>query len=110
MLIHLERGNFGCDVQQAKARAVHVAGEATKRHSDLPTEFVLPDTVSSKWTWLPLTARLAAAFGWEKFDQKPDVAEQELAKCDQGRMKAQARKVTTISAPLVDIRRTCGTV
>jgi hypothetical protein len=38
MLIQLERGHFGGDVQQAKARAVYVAGEATKRHSDLPTE------------------------------------------------------------------------
>ena len=45
MLIHLERGSFGCDVQQAKARAVYVAGEATKRHSDLPSDFILPEGV-----------------------------------------------------------------
>ena len=37
MLIGLERGNFGGDVQQAKARAVYVAGEAIKRHSELPS-------------------------------------------------------------------------
>lgn len=49
MLIHLERGSFGCDVQQAKARAVYVAGEATKRHSDLPSDFILPETVPSRW-------------------------------------------------------------
>ena len=58
MLINLERGSYGGDVQQAKARALYVAGEATKRHSDLPSDFVLPGDVPSRWTWLPLTARL----------------------------------------------------
>ena len=82
MLILLERGNFGCDVQQAKARAVYVAGEATKRHADLPEEFIMPESVPSKWTWLPLTARLATAFGWEKFYQKPDAAIKELPQCN----------------------------
>ena len=83
MLIHLERGNFGVDVQQAKARAVYVAGEATKRHSDLPSEFVLPDGVPSRWTWLPLTARLATAFNWENVYQKPEAAARDLQPCDQ---------------------------
>jgi hypothetical protein len=82
MLIMLERGNFGIDVQQGKARAVYVAGEATKRHADLPGDFVMPEGVPSRWTWLPLTARLATAFGWEKFYQKQGEAERVLEKCD----------------------------
>ena len=49
MLIHLERGNFGGDVQQAKARAVYVAGQATKRHADLPSDFILPESVPTRW-------------------------------------------------------------
>lgn len=81
MLMHLERGSFGCDVQQAKARAVYVAGSASKRHAELPSDFILPESVPSRWTWLPLTPRLATAFGWAKFHQKPDVAATDLAEC-----------------------------
>lgn len=58
MLIHLERGNFGCDVQQAKARAVYIAGEATKRHSDLPSDFILPEGVPARWRWVPCSKDL----------------------------------------------------
>ena len=72
MLMLLERGSFGVDVQQAKARAVYVAGEATKRHADLPSDFILPESVPARFTWLPLTARFAGAFGWEEVYQKPD--------------------------------------
>ena len=61
---------------------VEIDDSAAKRHSDLPTDFILPDSVASRWTWLPLTARLAAAFGWAKFYQKPEVAEKGLGKCD----------------------------
>lgn len=92
MLILLERGNFGGDVQQAKARAVYVAGEATKRHAELPGDFILPEGVPSKWTWLPLTARLATAFGLEKFYQKPRVAAEELGECDKAENEDAAKR------------------
>ena len=49
MLIHFDRGNFGGDLQQAKARAVYVAGQATKRHADLPSDFILPESVPTRW-------------------------------------------------------------
>ena len=62
-------------MQQAKARAVYVAGEATKRFSELRSNFELPDCVCSRWTWLPLTSRFATAFGWDKFYQKPEAAD-----------------------------------
>ena len=99
MLIHLERGAFGCDVQQAKARALYVAGEATKRHVDLPTDFVMPEGVPSRWTWLPLTARLAGAFNWEKFYQKPEAAAGELAPCDDAENDGAAKDGHVYSGP-----------
>ena len=108
MLMLLERGSFGVDVQQAKARAVYVAGEATKRHADLPSDFILPESVPARFTWLPLTARLAGAFGWEKFYQKPDVAEQELSKCDHsenvGAAKEGHRYVGPVGGYKVELR------
>ena len=80
ILIHLERGNFG----------VYVAGEATKRYSELPSNFALPDCVRSRWTWLPLTSRLATAFGWDKFYQKSEAAATELSSCDDAENEASA--------------------
>ena len=108
-LMALERGTYGGDVQQAKARAVYVAGEAGKRHSDLPTDFVLPESVPSRWTWLPLTARLAAAFGWAKFYQEPAAAEAELMPCSaeenaQAGRKPNRKYVGPVGGYHVDLR------
>ena len=80
-LIALERGSFGSTVQAAKERVVYTAGEACKRHSDLPADFILPQGVPSRWTWLPLTGRLASSFGWSKFYRDPDAAARELTPC-----------------------------
>ena len=109
-LILVERGNFGGDVQQAKARAVYVAGEATKRHSDLPSDFVLPDTVPSRWTWLPLTARLAKAFGWESFTSSLMWPVENWRSATMLRTMGPASRATNIKALRADIRWSCGMV
>ena len=90
MLIHFERGKFGGDVQQAKARAVHVAGEVTQRYSELPSNFALPNCVRSRRTWLPLTSRFATAFGWDKFYQESEPAARELSQSDDAENEAFA--------------------
>ena len=69
---------------------MYVAGEGTKRHSELPSNFALPDCVRSRWTWLPLTSSVATAFGWDKFDQKPEAAARELSLCYDAENEATA--------------------
>ena len=48
------------------------------------------DCVRSRWTWLPLTSRLATAFGWDKFYQKSEGAARELSPFDDAENEASA--------------------
>jgi hypothetical protein len=90
MLMAMERGLVGNHVQATKERFVYCAGRACRRHSDLPSDYQLPENVSL-WTWLPLTARFATSFGWDSFYQNPDAAAQNLQACsDEESLAARA--------------------
>eukprot|EP00973_Karenia_brevis_P039187 5412640-Karenia_brevis.AAC.1 len=65
MAVQVERGLIGNHVQACKERWILTAGRATKRHDALPADFRLPPGVESRWTWLPLSSRLAQSFGWD---------------------------------------------
>ena len=81
MLIQMERGLIGNHVQETRARFLYCAGKSCKRHDALPEDFVLPPGVTSRWTWLPLSSRLAQSFGWEAYYQCPERAQEKLAPC-----------------------------
>lgn len=77
MLLAVERGLVGNHVAATKERSLYCAGASAKRHEDLPADFALAAD-QPRWTWLPLTAKLAQSFGWSAFYQSPDIAAQNL--------------------------------
>ena len=77
MLLAVERGLVGNHVAATKERSLYCAGAAAKRHEDLPADFVLNHD-QPRWTWLPLTAKLADSFGWSSYYQAPEVAAERL--------------------------------
>ncbi|CAK0878523.1 unnamed protein product, partial [Prorocentrum cordatum] len=82
MLMAVERGHVGNHVAATKERSIYCAGPAAKRHEPLPADFEMPRDENGvaypRWTWLPLTARLADSFGWSHYYQEPDEAERDL--------------------------------
>ena len=73
MLLAVERGLVGNHVAATKERSLYCAGAAAKRREDLPADFLLPPN-QPRWTWLPLTAKLADSFGWSPYYQAPEAA------------------------------------
>ena len=59
MILMVERGLTGNHVAATKERCLYCAGTAAKTHEALPADFELAPG-QPRWTWLPLTARLAA--------------------------------------------------
>eukprot|EP00959_Pyramimonas_sp_CCMP1952_P205980 4307157-Pyramimonas_sp.AAC.1 len=97
----VERGHVGNHVAATKERSIYCAGPATKRHEPLPADYDMPrdreGAICPRWTWLPLTARLADSFGWSAYYQEPALAEEVLKPGPEDEAEGEARPLSASS-------------